>query len=177
MKSLMATAEVKRILQEIEEQSELQLPRSSKKQPRLARWIKDCAEVYSPPRVTEVASRMRMKSAWALDLTTLDEEGNPWDFSLPRQRKKALELLKKDKPLFLVACPMCGPFSSINDLNYGKMSEEEIRKKLQDAMMHMRFALSLCLVQVAEGRMFMFEHPAGASSWGTKMMQEMLSKE
>ena len=177
LKSLMATAEVKRILQEIEEQSELQLPRSSKKQPRLARWIKDCAEVYSLPRVTEVASRMRMKSAWALDLTTLDEEGNPWDFSLPRQRKKALELLKKDKPLFLVACPMCGPFSSINDLNYGKMSEEEIRKKLQDAMMHMRFALSLCLVQVAEGRMFMFEHPAGASSWGTKMMQEMLSKE
>ena len=72
---------------------------------------------------------------------------------------------------------MCGPFSSINDLNYSKMSEEEIRKKLQDAMMHMRFALSLCLIQVAEGRMFMFEHPAGASSWGTKMMQEMLSKE
>ena len=107
---------------------------------------------------------MRMKSAWALDLTTLDEEGNPWDFSLPRQRKKALELLKKDKLLFLVACPMCGPFSSINDLNYGKMSEEEIRKKLQDAMMHMRFALSLCLIQVADGRMFMFEHPAGASS-------------
>ena len=43
--------------------------------------------------------------------------------------------------------------------------------------MHMRFALSLCLMQLAKGRMFMFEHPAGASSWGTKMMQEMLSKE
>ena len=164
LKSLMATAEVKRILTELEEQSELQLPRQSKKQPRLARWIKDCAEVYSPPRITEVANRIEMKSAWALDLTTLDEEGNPWDFSLPHQRKKAMDFLNKDKPLFLVTCPMCGPFSSINDLNYGKTSEEEIRKKLQDAMMHMRFALSLCLMQFAEGRMLMFEHPAGASS-------------
>ena len=120
---------------------------------------------------------MKLKSAWALDLTTFDDEGNPWDFSLPHQRTKAMGLLKKDKPLFLVACPMCGPFSNINDLNYGKMNDEDIRAKLQDAMMHIRFALSLCLMQLAEGRMFMFEHPAGASSWGTKMMQEMLSKE
>ena len=37
--------------------------------------------------------------------------------------------------------------------------------------MHMRFALSLCLRQLAECRLFMFEHPAGANSWGTQMMQ------
>ena len=120
---------------------------------------------------------MRMKRAWALDLTTLDEQGSPWDFSLASQRKKALKLLEKDKPLLLVACPMCGPFSSINDLNYARMSAEEIQVKLEDAMMHMRFALCLCLKQIAAGRLFMFEHPAGASSWGTKMMQEMLGKE
>ena len=96
----MATAEVRRILEELDEHSELQLPRQSKKQPRLARWIKDCAEVYSLPRTTEVASRMKMKIAWALDLTTSDDQGNPWDFSLPHQRKKAMDLFNKDKPLF-----------------------------------------------------------------------------
>ena len=37
-----------------------------------------------------------------------------------------MDLLNRDKPLFLVACPMCGPFSSINDLNYIKMGDEEI---------------------------------------------------
>ena len=172
----MVTSDVKRILRELEEQAELQLPKQSKKQPRLARWIKDCAEVYSPPRITEVASRMKLRSAWALDLTTSDDEGQPWDFSLPRQRRKAMDLLNRDKPLFLVACPMCGPFSSIKDVNYCKMSDERIKARLQDAMMHMRFALNLCLMQLAEGRMFMFEHPAGASSWGTKMMQEYSAK-
>ena len=177
LKLLMATSEVKRILKELDECPELQLPRQQKRSAGVTKWNTDCAEIYSPPRITEVASRMKMKRAWALDLTTLDEHGNPWDFSLGNQRKKALELLERDKPLLLVACPMCGPFSSINDLNYVKMNTEEIQVKLKDAMMHMRFALCLCLKQLAAGRLFMFEHPSGASSWGTKMMQEMLGKE
>ena len=59
---------------------------------------------------------------------------------------------------------MCAPFSSINDFNYAKMGAEEIRPKLQDAMMHMRVALALCLRQLVAGRLLMFEHPAGASS-------------
>ena len=71
---------------------------------------------------------------------------------------------------------MCGPFASMNDFNYAKMSEDEIRDKLQHAMMHMRFALTMCLQQFLVGRLFIFEHPAGASSWGTRMMQEMLCK-
>ena len=64
---------------------------------------------------------------------------------------------------------MCGPFSSINDFNYAKRSEYEIRDKLQNAMLHMRFALTMCLQQFPAGRLFMFEHPAGASLWETKM--------
>ena len=108
-------------------------------------WRTDCAEIYLPPRITEVASHMKMKRAWVLDLTTNDENENPWDFSISSQRKNALELLERDKQLLLVACPMCGPFSSMNDLNYTKMSEGEIRDKLQNGMMHMRFALTMCL--------------------------------
>ena len=173
----MATAEVKRILKELDECPELQLPKQQKRSAEVAEWNADCAEIYSPPRITAIASRMNMKSAWALDLTTMDDQGNPWDFSLASQRKKAMKMLKKDKPLLLVACPMCGPFSSINDINYVKMNSEEIHQKLESAMMHMRFALCLCLQQLNAGRLFMFEHPAGASSWGTKMMQEMLGKE
>ena len=44
-------------------------------------------------------------------------------------------------------------------------------------MLHMKFALTLCLQQYLAGRLFMFEHPAGASSWSTKMMFDMLSRE
>ena len=42
--------------------------------------------------------------------------------------------------------------------------------------MHMIFALMMCLQQFLAGRLFMFEHPAGASSWGTKMLHEMLGR-
>ena len=119
---------------------------------------------------------MKLKRAWALDLTTEDENGNPWDFSIASQRKKVMELLERDKPLLLVVCPMCGPFSSINDFNYTKMNDEEVRDKLQDAMMHMRFALTMCLQQFLAGRLFMFEHPAGASLWETTMMHAMLGR-
>ena len=72
---------------------------------------------------------------------------------------------------------MCGPFSSMNDFNYAKMSEDEIRDKLQNAMMHMRFALTMCLQQLLAGRLLMFEHPASASLWGTRMLHKMPGKE
>ena len=44
-------------------------------------------------------------------------------------------------------------------------------------MLHMRFALTMCLQEFLAGRLFMFEHPAGASSWGTRMMHEMLGRQ
>ena len=47
---------------------------------------------------------------------------------MPHQRTKAMDLLNKDKLLFLVTCPMCGPFSNISDHNYGKINENEINE-------------------------------------------------
>ena len=152
-------------------------PPKKQPQPEEMQWRIDCAEIYFPPRITEVASHMKMKRAWALDLTTKDDNGNPSDFCIASKRKKALELLERDKLLLLVACPMFGPFGGLNDLNYTKMSEGEIRDKLRNAMMHMRFALTMCLQQLPAGRLSMFENPASASSWGTRMMHEMLGKE
>ena len=86
-------------------------------------------------------------------------------------------MLIEDKPLMLVACPMCGPLSTMNELNYAHMSEGEIKERLHGAMLHMKFALTPCLQQYMAGRLFLFEHPAGASSWSTKMMFDMLSRE
>ena len=65
----------------------------------------------------------------------------------------------------------------MNELNYAHMSEQENIEKLHKAMLHMRFALSVCLQQCNAGRLFLFEHHAGASSWGTWMMTEMLARE
>ena len=43
-------------------------------------------EVYSPPRVTSLAHRFGLRPGMALDLTTVDENGLPWDFVQGTQR-------------------------------------------------------------------------------------------
>ena len=50
------------------------------------------SEMYSPPRVTAAAARLRnlgVAPGFALDLTTADENGVPWDFDLAERRQKA----------------------------------------------------------------------------------------
>jgi hypothetical protein len=53
------------------------------------------------------------------------------------------------------------------------MSEAEVRDKLTGALKHLKYALELCHRQWKTGRMFIFEHPVAATSWGTKMMEAM----
>jgi hypothetical protein len=53
------------------------------------------AEVYSPPRVTKAATllpSLGIEPGAALDITTYDDCGKPWDFSNPAMRSKAERL-------------------------------------------------------------------------------------
>ena len=61
LQALMATAEVERILNELGDRFEVQLPKHRKKQPqaRKMQWRTGCAEIYFPPRIAEVAGRMK----------------------------------------------------------------------------------------------------------------------
>ena len=57
------------------------------------------SEVYSAPQVTATAKRfprLGILSGTALDLTTCDETGQPWDFSVPALRRKAEDLLNRE---------------------------------------------------------------------------------
>ena len=78
------------------------------------------AEIYSPPRVTEAAKLLPGLGCipgFALDLTTVDENGAPWDFDKPEQRKKAWDLLKEKSPMLLIGTPMCTAFSAWQRIN------------------------------------------------------------
>ena len=131
------------------------------------------AEIYSLPRMTKMAQRLGMRAGWALDLTETDpEDGQPWDFSVPAKQAKAKKMIDEDRPAMLILCPMCGPFSQLNELfNYPKLTKDEVKKKLEAGLEHLKFAAELCAQQYEAGRMFLFEHPASASSWGTRIMQ------
>ena len=135
----------------------------------------DVAEVYSPPRITEMARKLGMRPGWALDLTATDEDdGTHWDFSLEAKREKAKALVKQDRPTMLVMSPMCGPFSKLQEVfNYPKKDPLEVEKLLEAALIHLKFTIELCLIQHEAGRLFLFEHPASASSWSTTMIKTL----
>ncbi len=73
----------------------------------------EVAEIYSPPRITALLPGYGLYPGVAMDITTNDETGNPWDFDDPRQRQRARERLRADKPLVLVGSPMCTAFLQI----------------------------------------------------------------
>ena len=50
----------------------------------------EVAEVYSPPRIVEMARRMGLRAGWSLDLTTCDDYGRPWDFNCKQMRNAAV---------------------------------------------------------------------------------------
>ena len=42
------------------------------------------------------------------------------------KRKRAIELLERDRPLLLGACPMCVPFSTLQNLTYAKLTKKQV---------------------------------------------------
>ena len=165
--------QVKEILKDLDEQ--FKLPKNRRQRRSMdATGAHDVSEIYSPPRVTATAAAMGLRPGFALDLTVVDEDdGTPWDFSKPEKRQKATKMLDASKPFMLIVSPMCGPFSAIQNLNYIQMQKDDVKTKLTAAMTHIKFCIDLCLKQHLDGRLFLFEHPAGASSWDADVMKQM----
>ena len=99
------------------------------------------SEVYSPPRVNRAAEllpQLNIDPGLALDLTTTDEMGRPWDFSRADMKAKARAKLRKEKPDLLIGSPMCTLFSAWQRLNKDK-DVRAFRKRLRDARAHLEF--------------------------------------
>ena len=125
------------------------------------------SEIYSPPRVTAAAARLTeldIDPGVAMDLTTTDELGEPWDFDIPRMREKARKLLRQQKPELFVGSPMCTAYSAWQRINKQR-NPSAYRRKLRAARKHLEFVCELYAEQVKEGRLVLHEHPAQASSW------------
>ena len=168
--------DVKEIIQGLEKKYNIALPKNRRQRRTLAMTGKyHICEAYSPPRMTARAAMHGLKPGWAYDLTRIDEDdGMPWDLSRPDKQRKVKKRLAEDEPVMLIVSPMCGPFSTLQSVfNYPKLPESEVESKLLDAMEHVRFCLEICLEQYRNGRLFVFEHPAGAASWGMEAMKEM----
>ena len=176
MTKLKEQNDVQQIIKDLEKAYDFALPKNRRQRRTLAAQGKNhVSEAYSPPRMIKMAKKLGLKPGFAYDLTQVDEDdGEPWDLSRPDKQAKVKRKLKTDEPMMLIMSPMCGPFSQLQSLfNYPKMKKADVKAKLLDAMAHVKFCSELCLEQYVNGRLFIFEHPAGAASWGMEAMQQM----
>ena len=128
----------------------------------------DLAEVYSPKRVTAEGEKMGLRIGEAMDLTTV------WDFRKQEDRDRAWRYVKESKPRLLIGSPMCTMFSKLQSLSPWN---EEKEKRWCEAVKHIQFVVSLYRMQIKEGRYFLHEHPAQATSWGLKEIMQLGNEE
>ena len=116
-------------------------------------------EFYSPPRVAVVLRRAGLRAQHSFDVLT------GYDFLTLQGRAKALKLFETHGPFFTMLSPPCTMYSKMQNLNLGKMNPEVRAQRWADAHCLLDFAMYIAKRQLAAGRFFCFEHPAGASSW------------
>ncbi len=136
------------------------------------------SEVYSPPRVTSALKHMTdsgLMPGVALDITTADPaDGEPWDFDRADKRKRARELLRQQRPLFLIGSPMCTRWCSWQRLNDLRRDPGVVQREKVRAAVHLEFVCELYRDQIEDGRFFLHEHPEGAGSWEAEPISQLL---
>ena len=86
----------------------------------------DVCEVFSLPRMAEAAGRQRLRKGWSLDIRHRDQRTKKyWDLTDRADREIALELVKRDKPYFVMLCSPCAKFSLLQCLTDRAMNPEE----------------------------------------------------
>ena len=137
------------------------------------------SEVYSPPRVNKLLSTlpsMDLAPGFSLDLTCNDPlDDQPWDFDIPAKQERAMQMLRKMKPLFLIGSPMCTAFSTWQRLNQMKCDPAILEEKLNHAREHLKFSIQMYQEQIDSGRFFLHEHPRFATSWDEPIMQKLMN--
>ena len=137
------------------------------------------SEIYSPPRVTAMLTRMTnhgLTPGLALDLTTIDpDDGMPWDFDVVAKRDKALRLLREQRPLFVIGSPMCTRWCSWQHINDKIRDPKIVKREKRRALVHLEFMTEIYREQIEGGRFFLHEHPESAGSWAEKCISDLLA--
>ena len=139
------------------------------------------AEIYSPPRVTEELRRRpwtwrSLVPGFAFDLIVNDPDDNmPWDFSKSGKRSKAMRMIQENKPYMVIGSPCCTAFSAWQALNALRTRDlEKMRRAMARAIKHVEFVVSVYREQLENGRYFLHEHPACATSWQLKSVESLM---
>ena len=136
----------------------------------------DVAEIYNPERFTSRANEFGLKAGFAIDLEIQkNAKGEHWDLSRESDQRTLFKLQDEQKPALLIGSPPCDGFSPLQNLTKHKRSAEENERLRETGREHLRVAIRSYWKQVKADRMFLHEHPKGASSWSEPEMVELMS--
>ena len=111
----------------------------------------DFSEVYSPPRIVTVAEAGGLRGGFSLDLTAKGPDGQILDFTKWSCRRRALELIRHQRPYLLIGSPPCTAFSNLQNLNRCRPGgNEKVDEEQRKATIHMNFVCTL--QRAAQGR-------------------------
>ena len=96
-----------------------------------------------------------------------------YDFDKEEDRRRAWNIIEKDKPMLLVGPPECRMFSTLQNLSRWTNKRQ---KEYESAKRHLEFTCKLYDYQISQGRWFLHEHPVGASSWKEKCVRGIMKK-
>jgi len=99
--------------------------------------------------------------------------GKSWDLSRTETQEAARRLLRKTRPKLLIVSPPCTLFSQLLNISGGPKDPV----KFAEAVRLVEFAVDMCMEQRKAGRKYIFEHPAGATSWRLPCLQELREQE
>lgn len=136
-------------------------------------------EVYGHGTIVDASHGIRrslnVNGLRALDLRTTKPNGAPWDFSIASDRQLARSMIEEEKPTWVIGSPPCTFFSAWNQgINLRKMAPERVERLRKEAVKHLHFIAGLYKLQLSEGRHFLHEHPATATSWSDPWIEKLM---
>ena len=134
------------------------------------------SEVYSPPRVMEMANKKGLRGGWSWDFTTSDENGRPWDSNDKTMRNQAIRKLIKDQPLVLIGSPTCTEYSAINRINHCRMTKEEVEGRMAYVRKQLEFCITVYEIQWRNGNYFLHDNLVEAGSWDEPLMRRLMGR-
>ena len=126
--------------------------------------------------LTRAAARhksLHVQGLEVLDLRTTRQDGECWDFTRKADRQWALRLLRELQPMWVIAAPPCTAFSVLNhNLNYPKLPEQEVRRRVEEGMVHIKFVCKIYHFQLKHNRQFFARAPTQCKVMGDAAHQE-----
>lgn len=103
-----------------------------------------------------------------------------WDFTKESDRKKAWEIIAKERPLLIIGSELCTALSTLKHMNEAKWRGSEERERRSDnawrqAAQHANFCVKLYRHQIKSGLFFLHEQPLSARSWDLASVQRLIN--